>query len=77
MLLLVFLVVYTFAAATIGGNIAHWHWALQIPFYVVAGTVWAFPLKPLLLWMGKPDVITAEPESDAPASGNAADTSGR
>lgn len=28
-----------------------WHWIGQMLFYVVAGTMWILPLKPLLLWM--------------------------
>lgn len=34
-------------SAVIGG----WHWALQIPVYLVAGIIWIMPLKPLLCWM--------------------------
>lgn len=26
------------------------HWALQVLFFVVAGTVWVFPAKLLLFW---------------------------
>ena len=32
------------AAPTVGG----WHWSLQAVFYLVVGTVWILPLKPLL-----------------------------
>jgi Protein of unknown function (DUF2842) len=35
------------AADTIGG----WHIAVQTIVYMVAGTVWILPLKPLLQWM--------------------------
>ena len=31
------------------------HWAVQIIFYPVAGIAWAFPAKPLIAWMQKPD----------------------
>ncbi len=34
-------------SATIGA----WHWALQLPFYVITGIIWITPLKPLLRWM--------------------------
>ena len=27
------------------------HWALQALFFLVAGTIWVLPLKPLLRWM--------------------------
>lgn len=30
------------------------HWAAHLVFYVLAGTVWAFPLKPVFGWMNKP-----------------------
>ncbi|MGV6800502.1 MAG: DUF2842 domain-containing protein [bacterium] len=30
------------------------HWLVKLIFYIIAGTVWAFPLKPLMLWMNKP-----------------------
>ena len=26
------------------------HWLAQLVFYIVAGTVWAFPLKPVFGW---------------------------
>ena len=28
-------------------------WFVQLPYYVVAGTVWAFPLIPLVKWMNR------------------------
>ncbi|MBB4658570.1 DUF2842 domain-containing protein [Parvularcula dongshanensis] len=30
------------------------HWAIYLVFYVVAGTAWAFPLKPVFRWMNSP-----------------------
>ena len=30
------------------------HWAALTVFYLVAGTAWAFPLKPFFGWMNKP-----------------------
>lgn len=30
------------------------HWAVFLVYYLVAGTVWAFPLKPVMGWMNKP-----------------------
>lgn len=27
------------------------HWALQAIFYITAGIVWIFPVRPLLTWM--------------------------
>ena len=48
-LLLVF--VWSIAIATFAPAIGNWHWAAQGLFYLVAGTVWILPLKPLLSWM--------------------------
>ena len=30
------------------------HWAVYLVYYVVAGTVWAFALKPAFAWMNRP-----------------------
>ncbi|MEO1657671.1 MAG: DUF2842 domain-containing protein [Pseudomonadota bacterium] len=30
------------------------HWASDLVFYIVAGTAWAFPLKPVFIWMNTP-----------------------
>jgi hypothetical protein len=27
---------------------------LELVFFIVAGTLWAFPLKPVMQWMNKP-----------------------
>lgn len=27
-----------------------WHWALQIPYFVLAGTLWAWPVRSLMYW---------------------------
>lgn len=29
------------------------HWLVQLVFYIVAGTAWAFPLKPLFAWVNR------------------------
>lgn len=33
------------------------HWLAQLVYYVLAGTVWAFPLKPVLGWANSPPKI--------------------
>ena len=30
------------------------HWAVYLVYYVIVGTVWAFPLKPVFAWMNRP-----------------------
>lgn len=29
------------------------HWLAQLVFYVIAGTAWAFPLKPVFHWANR------------------------
>ncbi|MEE9330366.1 MAG: DUF2842 domain-containing protein [Parvularculaceae bacterium] len=29
------------------------HWAIHLVFYIVAGTAWAFPLRPVMYWMNR------------------------
>lgn len=37
--------------ATFSATIGAWPGFIQLPFYVVGGIIWIFPLKPVLLWM--------------------------
>lgn len=30
------------------------HWLAELVFYVLAGTLWAFPLKPVFIWANRP-----------------------
>lgn len=45
-----FLVIYTGLVLVIADHIPS-NWLIQLVFYVVAGTLWAFPLKPILKWV--------------------------
>ena len=47
-----FLAAYVVVVVTIGGHLPQ-HWAVQVIFYGLAGTVWGFPLFPLLSWMNR------------------------
>lgn len=29
------------------------HWALQVPFYLLAGFVWVFPIRRLMYWAAR------------------------
>jgi Protein of unknown function (DUF2842) len=50
LILLVYIFAYAILAATVGGKVTGW---AQMPFYIVAGIVWIFPLKPLFAWMNR------------------------
>ena len=51
---LIFLVLYAIAASTIGSWLSGANGFVQLLFYVIAGVVWVFPLKPLMDWMNRP-----------------------
>jgi hypothetical protein len=34
--------------------VVHRHWLLQLLYYIVAGVVWVFPAKWLIVWAVKP-----------------------
>lgn len=36
------------------------HWAVLGIYFVIAGIAWAFPLKPIMLWMNRPAAGHAE-----------------
>lgn len=55
--LLILLLIALWAVIVV--SVAEWleglHWTLLLVYYVIAGTVWIIPLKPLLRWMeGQP-----------------------
>lgn len=29
-------------------------WYVQLPYYLIVGVIWAFPLKPIFRWMNRP-----------------------
>jgi hypothetical protein len=49
----VFLLLYAGAVLAIADHVPN-HWFVQLVFYITAGTVWAFPLKPVMLWANRP-----------------------
>jgi hypothetical protein len=51
--ILAYLIAYVVLAATIGGALIGTPWFVQLGFYAIAGTLWAFPLRPLFAWMGR------------------------
>jgi uncharacterized protein DUF2842 len=55
LIILVWITTYTLAAVWLATGVLPDHWAVQIIFYPVAGIAWAFPVKPLIDWMQRPD----------------------
>ncbi len=55
LILLPGLAVYLIAAAALGERIPN-NWLLQVPYYLAAGLLWAFPVILLMRWMngGRP-----------------------
>ena len=50
-LILLLIAVWSVLVVTVAGRIGGWPVLLQILFYLVAGTIWILPLKPLIRWM--------------------------
>ncbi|MFC3126548.1 DUF2842 domain-containing protein [Pseudoroseomonas globiformis] len=44
------LLVYLAMVLWAGDHVQGWHWALQLPFFVLAGFVWVFPIRRLMVW---------------------------
>lgn len=44
---------YLLAVLALADRVLAWHWALQVPFFLVAGTAWAWPAHKLVLWAGR------------------------
>lgn len=48
------LAIIAFWAILIASNadlIGQLHWIIQAVFYIIAGIIWIFPVRPLLTWM--------------------------
>lgn len=48
--ILLFMGAYVMVIATLGDDLPD-HWAAQLVYYAVAGTLWGVPLFPLIRWM--------------------------
>lgn len=57
-ILLILLLIGVWAVIVVSASewLAGMHWTVHLAFYVTAGIVWIFPMKPLLRWMegGRP-----------------------
>jgi len=52
--LLAYLALYAGAAATIGAQLLpHLSGWAELIYFVVAGVIWVFPLRPLFAWMNR------------------------
>ncbi len=49
----VFLLLYVMFALALSEYVPK-HWMFQLVFYILAGTLWAFPLKPVFIWANTP-----------------------
>ncbi|NHK27594.1 DUF2842 domain-containing protein [Parvularcula flava] len=47
------LLIYAGIVVTIADYIPN-HWAVYLVYYIIMGTIWAFPLKPVMAWMNRP-----------------------
>jgi hypothetical protein len=50
-LILLLIVVWTAFVVSVAQVIGSWPILAQAPFYLVMGTIWILPLKPLVRWM--------------------------
>jgi len=44
------LLLYLVLVLWIGDWVQGLHWALQVPYFVVAGFIWVFPVRSLIYW---------------------------
>lgn len=49
--ILAYVTVWAVAVASLSGLVGLWPVLAQSIFYVIAGTIWILPLKPVLKWM--------------------------
>lgn len=50
--ILLFLAAYVAAISTLGDHLPA-HWAVQLAYYALAGTLWGIPILPLIKWMNQ------------------------
>jgi len=51
LLILTIITVWAVAVASLSSWVGAWPGLAQAAFYIVAGTAWIMPLRPLLMWM--------------------------
>ncbi len=50
-LMLVFVLIWSGIVVSLIDRISDLNFWLQLPIYVIAGIIWIYPIKPLLLWI--------------------------
>jgi len=51
-ILLPYLIIYAFAAAALGEQVPEF-WLFKLLYFMIAGIIWVFPIKYLMLWMNR------------------------
>jgi hypothetical protein len=51
LMILTIITVWVITVVSLSRIVGTWHVAAQSLFYLISGTAWIFPLRPLLLWM--------------------------
>jgi membrane protein implicated in regulation of membrane protease activity len=49
-MIMAIIIVWAALIVSLSNEIAAWPWPVQAIFYIAAGIVWIFPLKPILRW---------------------------
>lgn len=49
--ILAFAGIWAVVVASLSGSVGSWPVLIQTIFYLIAGTIWILPLKPVLKWM--------------------------
>jgi hypothetical protein len=47
------LLLYLGLVLWVGDWVQRLHWALQVPYFVLAGFVWVFPIRSLIYWAAR------------------------
>lgn len=42
--------VYALVVLALGDLVLNWHWSIQMIYFALAGTIWAWPAKRLIYW---------------------------
>jgi len=51
LLILLLITVWAVIVASVAELMEGLHWLVFVPYYLVAGIVWIYPVKPLLRWI--------------------------
>lgn len=51
LLILLLIAVWAVIVASVASLMEGLHWLVFVPYYLVAGIIWIYPVKPLLRWI--------------------------